>query len=149
MSGEAPGPFVVDEPGPFQGWMSWGQADPWEAMTGPFHFREEAGGVRCAFLVERRHLNLMGAVHGGCLMTFADFALFAIAYPVIGATPAVTVSLQGDFISAGKLGDRVEAMGQVVRAGRSLVFVRGLLTVAERPILNFSGILRCLDAQGG
>lgn len=137
-------PLEVAEPGPFQGWLTWAGLDPWETRTGPFHFRAEPDGIRCAFLVEQRHLNLMGAVHGGCLMTFADFALFAIAYPVIGGSPAVTVSLQGDFVAAAGEGDRIEATGEVVRAGRSLVFVRGLLHVAGRSILNFSGIIKKL-----
>lgn len=145
MNGQIAGPVPIDHPGPFQGWMSWGPADPWEAMAGPFYFREEQGGVRCAFVAERKHLNVMGVVHGGCLLTFADFALFAIAYPRIGAAPAVTVTLQGDFVSAGRLGDRVEATGDVTRSGKGLVFVRGLLTVAERPLVSFSGIIRRLD----
>lgn len=138
-------PLRVQEPGPFEGWLTWGGADPWESMTGPFYFIEEPTGIRCAFQVERKHLNLMGTVHGGCLMTFADFSLFAIAFPAMGAAPAVTVSLQGDFVSAGKQGDLVEATGEVVRSGRSLVFIRGLLHVDRQPLVSFSGIVRRLD----
>lgn len=131
--------------GPFQGWYTWSGRDPWETMTGPFYFRQEGQAVRCAFKVEPKHLNGLGVVHGGCLMTFADFALFAIAYPLIGATPAVTVSLHGDFIAAGKEGEVVEATGEVTRASRSLVFVRGLLTVGDRTLFGFSGIIRRLS----
>jgi len=133
------------EEGPFAGWFTWAGLDPYETMTGPFYAREEAGGgVRCAFQAEERHCNMMGAVHGGCLMTFADFALFAIATPVLGTGPAVTVTLNGDFVAAGRKGDRVEATGEVVRAGRSLVFVRGLIQVRDAPVLSFSGVIKRL-----
>ncbi|MFC7335346.1 PaaI family thioesterase [Rhodocista pekingensis] len=136
-------PLVTE--GPFAGWRSWSGRDPWETLTGPFYFRREGEAVRCAFRVEAKHLNGLGVIHGGCLMTFADFALFAIAHPLIGTGPAVTVSLHGDFIAAGREGELVEATGEVTRASRSLVFVRGLLTAGERTLFGFSGIIRRLS----
>jgi hypothetical protein len=36
----------------------------------------------------------------------------------------------------------IEARGDVVRAGGSMVFVRGLITTAGRPLLNFSAIVK-------
>jgi acyl-coenzyme A thioesterase PaaI-like protein len=59
---------------------------------------------------------------GGCLMTFADFSLLAFASKELGTAPAVTVSFDAEFIEAGREGDLIEAEGDVVRAGRTLVF---------------------------
>jgi acyl-coenzyme A thioesterase PaaI-like protein len=42
---------------------------------------------------------------GGCLMTFADFLLFAFACKKLGTAPAVTVSFNAEFIEAGREGD--------------------------------------------
>ena len=134
---------LVEAAGPFAGWTTWRNIDPFEAQAGPFYYRTEAGGgVRAAFQVEARHLNVGGFAHGGCLLTFADFALFAIAMPEIGEGMAVTVSLSTDFMGRVMEGDRVEATGEVLRRGRSLVFVRGVAEVARQPVLAFSGVIR-------
>lgn len=140
---------VVVESGEFAGWRTWSPADPFEAHAGPFHHRQDPdGSVRCAFRVERRHLNGLGTVHGGCLMTFADHALFAIAWPEIGDTGGVTVHLAGDFLSPGREGDLIEARGDITRAARSLVFARGELFVADRCVLPFSGIIKRIKGAG-
>ena len=77
--------------GEFKGWRTWTR-DSYETHTGPFwHRTEEDGRVRCAFRVERKHLNGSGNVHGGCFMTFADYCLFALASHELHG-PAVTVS---------------------------------------------------------
>ena len=55
---------------------------------------------------------------------------------------AVTVSFTCDFLSGAKKGSLVEARGEVVSAGRSLVFVRGIATADRVPVLNFSGTLK-------
>ena len=128
--------------GEWAGWRNWG-ADQFEDMTGPFVYRVEDGGkVRCAFRAEKKHMNGGGFMHGGCMMTFADFALFAIAWQELRDVRAVTVSLNGEFISAGAVGDMVEATGEIVKAGGSLVFIRGTLRVADRPLMTFSGVIK-------
>ena len=67
--------------GEFAGWWTWTR-DHYEVHNGPFWHRVENGKVRCVFRVEQKHINGGGAVHGGCLMTFADYCLFAIANTV-------------------------------------------------------------------
>jgi uncharacterized protein (TIGR00369 family) len=141
---EAPygNPIVLSE-GPFQGWTSWGAgADPFETAMGPFCFRAEGEHIRCAFQPRREHLNGAGAIHGGALMSFADFSLFAIAYNVLTDVKAVTLTCNCEFLSAGGLGPWVEARGEVLQQTRSLVFVRGILTQDDRALLAFSGTLK-------
>ena len=54
----------------------------------------------------------------------------------------MTASLNGEFIDAAREGELIEASGEVVRAGGSLVFIRGLVSSAGRPLLNFSAIVK-------
>ena len=136
------GPRLITE-GEWTGWRYWGDDDPFEAQSGPFYFKEDgAGRVTCAFRAETKHMNGGGFMHGGCMMTFADFALFAIAWQELKDVRAVTVSLNGEFISAGAVGDMVEATGEIVTAGGSLVFIRGTLRVGERALMTFSGVIK-------
>lgn len=129
--------------GPFAGWTTWSQGgDPYETAIGPFYFRGDDGGVRCVFEPKRHHLNGGGTIHGGCLMSFADFALFAIAHNTLAGQHAVTLTFSSEFVGAGGLDGWVEARGEVIRDTRSVTFVRGIVTQAERPLLSFSGTLK-------
>lgn len=140
------GPPKALSDGPFKGWLTWGEGrDPYETLLGPFCFREEADGrIRAAFQPQPHHLNGGGALHGGCLMSFADFSLFAIAHHNLQGVFAVTLTFNSEFIASGDASAWVEAQGEVVRDTRSVVFVRGMLTQAGRPLLSFSGVLKKL-----
>ncbi len=132
------------EEGEFAGWRYW-LGDPYEASSGPFYFRRaENGSYVCAFRTEARHMNGGGFLHGGCLMTFADFALFAIATDALRGDHAVTLNLSGDFLGAVQEGALVEARGEVTRGGGKTIFVRGLITGDGAPALSFTGIIRRL-----
>ncbi len=132
------------ESGEFAGWRYW-QGDPYETGSGPFYHRcEEDGSYTSAFRAEARHMNGGGFMHGGCMMTFADFALFAIATDVLGGDHAVTLNLSGDFLGSVACGALVEARGEVTRGGGKTIFVRGLVTGDGQPGLSFSGIIRRL-----
>jgi uncharacterized protein (TIGR00369 family) len=141
---EAPhGPITITE-GEFAGWRYW-SGDPFENASGPFYYREEAdGSIRCAFRAEARHMNGGGFMHGGCMLTFADFALFAIATDELDGDHAVTLNLAGDFLGAIGSGALVEARGEVTRGGGKTIFVRGLITGDGKPALSFTGIIRRL-----
>ncbi len=139
-----PAAHTVQE-GPFAGWISWGQGqDPYETLVGPFAYRvHDDGLVEMAFQPEQRHLNGAGAVHGGCLMSFADFALFAIAHHSLkGGVMAVTLTCNSEFIGAADTSGWITAEGDVLKETGSLIFVRGLLKQAAKPVLAFSGTLK-------
>ncbi|MEW6640163.1 MAG: PaaI family thioesterase [Pseudomonadota bacterium] len=126
--------------GEFAGWSTWSR-DTFESHNGPFWQIEEDGRVRCAFRVEKKHLNGLGHVHGGCFMTFADYCLFAFARREL-QSPAVTVAFNAEFLDAATEGERIEATGEVTRAGGSLIFLRGMMTSDGRPLLSFSGTIK-------
>jgi uncharacterized protein (TIGR00369 family) len=135
--------------GEWDGWFMYVGLDPFEDLAGPFYMREEPDGTRrSAFRVEEKHLNGGGGIHGGCLMTFADFALFAIGHEALKDSQSVTATLNGEFVGPAGLGDLVECTGDVVRAGRSMVFIRGLITCAGEPLLNFSGVIKKTKSRG-
>jgi uncharacterized protein (TIGR00369 family) len=132
-------------------WAGWGryESDPFEALTGPFYARrDEAGQMVCAFRAEKKHMNGGGFMHGGCMATFADYALFMIAETELEGVGSVTASLTCDFVDAASEGELIEARGEVVRAGDSMVFIRGLMTAGGRPILTFSAIVKKVRRKG-
>jgi acyl-coenzyme A thioesterase PaaI-like protein len=131
----------VETEGEFRGWRTWSR-DNFETNNGPFYHRmEDDGEIRCAFRVEKKHLNGASNVHGGAFMSFADYCLFAIASPVLQG-PAVTVSFGCEFLDAAREGELVEGTVEIMRAGGSMMFLRGVLKSGERPLLTFSGTIK-------
>ena len=122
--------------------------DGYPALIGPFWFRrdEDGQGFRYGFPAEARHLNMGGVVHGGMLMSFADDVLGMTVWEAAGRKPCTTVQLSTQFIAPVKLGEFVEGRAEVLRTTRSVVFVRGLVTVGERTIVHADGIWKILGA---
>lgn len=117
--------------------------DPFEDFVGPLYFQEDEEGRRCAFVADERHVNGGGFMHGGMLMSFADFALFVIARSNLEeGIHAVTVSFNADFTSSVYPGDFVEATGEVIHETGSMIFIRGTVFVGERTVLRFSGVIK-------
>tara|TARA_B100000809_G_scaffold161721_1_gene159021 strand:- start:498 stop:926 length:429 start_codon:yes stop_codon:yes gene_type:complete len=116
--------------------------DPFEDHVGPMGYKVVDGTITFAFLADARHRNTAGAVHGGMLMTFADFALCLTATWDQPGEKCVTVSCNSEFVAPGRPGDVIEASGEVVRRTRSLTFVRGQVYADERILLNYSAIVK-------
>jgi acyl-coenzyme A thioesterase PaaI-like protein len=137
------GQMTAIETGEWAGWSEWRAKDPFEALTGPYYCRyEEDGRPRTALVAEQRHMNGGRVMHGGALMTFVDYTLFFIMRNALGDDPAVTATCNCEFVGGVLLGDRVEGTGEIVKAGGSMLFGRGLLTVRGEPVLSFSGVLK-------
>ena len=144
-TGEVAAPYnrlkLVTE-GEWAGWSLW-QSDAFESRAGPFYERvDEHGAGVTAFRAGIEHMNGGGFMHGGCLMTFADSALFTIGRRAMEGSFGVTVNLSGDFLDSARVGEFVEARGEITRAAKSIVFVRGLVTADTRPVLSFTGIIK-------
>ena len=135
---------VVTE-GEWAGWNYYPGGDPFEDLAGIFYCRvDEAGERVCAFRAERKHMNGGMFMPGGCVMTFADFSLFWIAREAIEGGSSVTATFNCELVGTDRVGDLVECRGEVVKAGRSMVFVRGLITNASaggEPVASFSSVL--------
>jgi uncharacterized protein (TIGR00369 family) len=128
--------------GEWKGWFAW-VGDAFEQRAGPFYERRDTDGrMVSAFRAEPRHMNGGGFMHGGCMMTFADSALFTIASDEMADSRGVTLQLAGDFLAPVAVGQLVEARGEVTRGGGKTVFVRGMITADGTPALTFNGIIR-------
>jgi acyl-coenzyme A thioesterase 13 len=137
-------PQAVTE-GPFAGWQTWGNgSDPFETLAGPFYMRAlaRADGYECAFMPEAHHANGMGNIHGGALMTFADFALFAHAHDYMSEHPCVTMQFESQFVGGAQVGTLITSAGEIVRATRTMIFIRGLISQGGKPVLAYSAILK-------
>lgn len=130
--------------GEFAGWGYWDN-DSFEKRVGPFYFRKDENGQYVgAFRAEQRHMNGNNSMHGGCMMSFADFGLFVIAKDELGEDDGVTVTMNSEFMGGASPGELMEVRGDVLRAGGSLIFVRGVITAEGRPALAFSGKIKRL-----
>jgi acyl-coenzyme A thioesterase PaaI-like protein len=134
--------MTVKMPDGYQLWDD-AESDPFESIAGPFYLKPVGDGThKSAFISEVKHANMGGMLHGGLLMTFADFAIFAIARDYLSETGAVTLSFNSEFVSAGPVGALIEATGEVVKSTGSMVFVRGQIFSDEQTIMTFSAIIK-------
>lgn len=140
-NGPPHGPTVITE-GEWAGWSTW-LTDGFEQRAGPFYEkRDDNGQMFSAFRSEERHMNGAGFMHGGCMMTFADSALFTIATDALAGSRGVTMHLGADFLDPVRPGQWVEARGEVVRQGGKTIYVVGKVTADGQPVLSFNGIIR-------
>ena len=128
--------------GEFAGWQTWPEEIFEYEAAGPFYCRVDDKGPVAAFRASRKHMNAGGVVHGGCLMAFADYSLFAIANTGMEGVYGLTIAFTSEFLDGAKEGEWIEARGEVLRQGRSITFVRGIITSDGRPVLNFSGTIK-------
>lgn len=134
--------LILVTEGEFAGWRVW-QSDAFEQRAGPFYEKTDPQGRGIvAFRAEQQHMNGGGFMHGGCLLTFADSAIFTFARPALGNSFGVTMSLAGDFLDSARVGELIEATGEVTRAGHQTIFVRGVATADGRPVLSFTAIIK-------
>lgn len=146
---DTPGPsrLVAITDGTWAGWYHWEPFDDFEEHAGPFYCRPEGTGILCGFMPEAKNRNGGGNIHGGSLMTFADYALFMIAGGMESSVHGVTVTMNCEFVGAAEAGRMLTARGEVVRAGFSMVFVRGMIDDAGRNVLAFSGTIKRIARQ--
>jgi uncharacterized protein (TIGR00369 family) len=114
-------------------------------LVGPIWRKEENGQPRFAFIVAPKHLNRNGILHGGMLMTLADQAMAMTARVATGGKRHATIELNIQFVGGVKLGEFVVAHPEVVRATRSVVFMRATMFVGTRTVVTTNGIWKILD----
>ncbi|WOJ95679.1 PaaI family thioesterase [Congregibacter brevis] len=115
----------------------------------PFYRRVVDKEVSFGMLVEEKHLNPMGIVHGGALMTLADIAA-ANSIRVLRDKPAAspTINLSFDFMAPGRLGHWLETRADHVQAKRRFGFCSGAIFDGDKAILRYSGTFYCPDHGG-
>jgi uncharacterized protein (TIGR00369 family) len=90
------------------------------------------GGV-----VEPRHLNINGVVHGGVYATILDTAMGGSVVSVLeDGEVTATTSLYVEFLRPAREGATLRAVGKLVRRGRHLAFVEGNLSDGSGLVLS-------------
>src|SRR6195952_6063092 len=117
------------------------------AHVGPLYVRTADGAY--AFRAEQKHANLIGVVHGGMLMSFADRALGETAMRAADGANCVTIQLEMKFIDVGRLGDWIAVRPQVVKRTGSLVFMRGDVREGARLLGSADGVWKILRRRSG
>ena len=102
------------------------------------------GKVRVRMDPERRHTNLADNLHGGIVLSLIDVSLFGASrmYGLIEAGTAVTLDLSVQFIGAGKSGQPLDSVVELLRETRRLLFLRGIVEQGDHMVAAFSGTIR-------
>ena len=150
-------PHIRHEPDPDNpGWHTWNLADNtrFTAQTmGHMLVRKDSATLcRVRMFPERRHTNLLDMVHGAITLALIDVALFASMRMLTGgdAGGSVTLELSSQFIGAGKPGVPLDAVVEVMRETKRLVFLRGTVVQGEADehlVASFTGIVRKPSAR--
>jgi len=117
--------------------------NPFIEANGPLYGKLDDGRFVMGFLCEEKHCNPMMACHGGMLSTLADMLLLlgTNIQTQLGQF-LVTVSLHVDFVAAVKQGDWLEGRAEVLRAGKSLIFTEGRMTVGDTIVARVNAVLK-------
>jgi len=110
------------------------------ASLGALWTHRDENGWRYGVQLEESHANAQGVVHGGVLMTFMDHALSLMVWEATGRAICSTVHLDSHFLSAVRPPAFVELDGQILRQGRKMAFVRGVLRVEGAAVMEATGV---------
>jgi uncharacterized protein (TIGR00369 family) len=128
-------------------WQEFASSASFLATIGPLLRRHEGDAWAYALTTDARHLNGFGVIHGGVITSFADTALALAMVDRIGPARGATIQLNVQFIDAVMEGERMEARPEMVRATRSIVFMRGLVTVGDRTVAVADGVWKIFPVR--
>ena len=130
------------------GWLTWQLHDSTRFNSWMFPKllvrAEPDGKARLRMFPQRHHTNLQNMLHGGTVLSLIDVGLFACSrmLGIIEAGTAVTLDLSTQFIGGGR-GDRpCDAVTELLKETRRLVFLRGIVEQDGELIAAFSGTIR-------
>ena len=87
----------------------------------------EEGQLSVSYLVRSEMTNPAGILHGGAVATMLDDIMGMTVYSLGRDAFFATINLSLDFLGTAKVGEKVIARSQVVKAGRSVVFMAAQL----------------------
>ncbi len=100
---------------------------PFSAHIGAEMEELREGYARLSLVLEQRHTNPNGVMHGGVVTTLMDEVLGGVIASVRGmeamwAAPHATVEMNASFLLGARPGDKIVVEGRVLRLGRSMAF---------------------------
>ncbi len=114
--------------------------------NGPWFEKVENGRMIRGFVAEPRHANSLGIVHGGMLAAFLDSAMGTAVWHTLQRR-AVTLTLTLDYLGPGRVGEWLQAEGEVVGHDEHMVQVRGRLYGRRHDVLAGLGAFALLSRQ--
>jgi uncharacterized protein (TIGR00369 family) len=120
--------------------------DAWE----PLYSSRAGGVVRIGFHLDRQHCNGRGLLHGGVIAALADNAMGLSLREAMLASGAeapkglVTTSLAVDYLGVAELGQWIEVVPRVVKAGGSSGVVDALVTANGETIARANASFRVM-----
>jgi acyl-coenzyme A thioesterase PaaI-like protein len=142
-----PLPAFIIEPDPdHPGWNSWRLRDTtrYNNFLGRILVKRVEETAYTRMFPQTQHSNLADAIHGGTMTGFVDISLFAAArmFGLLDPGPAVTLDLSFQFISAGRIGEALDAEIELLKETGRLLFMRGLAKQGDDIIASFAGTIR-------
>jgi acyl-coenzyme A thioesterase PaaI-like protein len=114
-------------------------------MVRPLWTRLENGVAAFGFQTRPAHFNGRDMVHGGIMALFADHALGLTVCVAVDSAPTATIQLDINYVGVTRPGAFVEVRAEVLRRTRSIVFVRGMLTVKGTLVGTANGVWKILS----
>ena len=120
------------------------EASGFAAANGPWFEKIEDGRAICGFVPGPQHANALGIVHGGMLAAFLDSAMGVSVWQTLQRR-AVTLTLSLDYLGPARIGDWLEAVGEVVGHDEHMAQVRGRLYGPRHQVLGGLGAFALLS----
>ena len=120
------------------------EASGFAAANGPWFEKIENGRAVRGFLSGPQHANALGIVHGGMLAAFLDSAMGTAVLHTLQRR-AVTVRLSIDYLMPGRIGDWLQAEGEVIGHDEHMAQVRGRLYGPRHEVLTGLGAFALLS----
>ena len=94
--------------------------------------------------VKEMHLNTGKIAHGGFLSTIADTGMGTAAHQVAGDRRCVTINLDLKFITAAKLGEKLNGKVTILKKTKTLVFINCEISNNNDLVASASGVWKIL-----
>lgn len=135
-------------PAPPPGFVRVASRSAFMAVNGPVLHKAEqpADGAAHALLIEARHTNALGVLHGGMLSAFLDALLGSAVHRVTGRT-AVTVHLSVDFLKMARKGEWLIGEAALTHAAREVAFAEGRALVGDRVVGRATGVFKLMGRR--
>ena len=112
--------------------------------NGPWYEKVEGGRLVRGFRPGPQHANSLGIVHGGMLAAFLDSAMGTAVFHALDRK-AVTMRLSLDYLGPGRIGDWLQAEGEVIGHDGQVAQVRGRLYGRRHEVLTGIGSFALLS----
>lgn len=130
------------------GWHLWELKDDRRfnaQVMGKLITRVEAdGAVRLRMFPELKHTNLLDIVHGAATLSLIDISLFSCGHMLglEGMEGSVTLDLSTQFIGGGLPDRPMDAVAEMLKETKRLVFLRGIVEQGDHKVAAFSATIR-------